>query len=199
MLCIFSDASEEAFGACAYLRWQLADGSFDVRFVTAKSRVAPLKKLTVPRLELQAAVIASRMYQTIREETRLKIDETVFFSDSTIALMWIRSQARGFKPFVSNRVGEIQSRSDPSQWHHVRGELNVADDISRGIDVNQLNQRWMTGPEFLYLPEQSWPHDITRVDHAEVTKNAERCSLYSSSPAHKMPLAARISLHGEDY
>ena len=57
-LCVFCDASEQAFGACVYIRWELDDGSYDVRFVTAKSRVAPLKELTLPRLELQAAVVA---------------------------------------------------------------------------------------------------------------------------------------------
>ena len=65
MLCIFCDASEEAFGACAYVRWQINDGTYDVRFIAAKSRVAPLKRLTIPRLELQAAVMGTRLYQAV--------------------------------------------------------------------------------------------------------------------------------------
>ena len=52
VLCVFSDASEDAFGTCAYARWQLSNGGYDVRFIAAKSRVAPLKRLTIPRLEL---------------------------------------------------------------------------------------------------------------------------------------------------
>ena len=75
------------------------------------------------------------------EEMRLPVKEAVFMTESMIALAWIRSQARGFKPFVSNRVSEIQSQTDPSQWRHVPGGLNVADDVSRGVAVKQLTQR----------------------------------------------------------
>ena len=73
VLCVFSDASEDAFGACAYARWQLSTGGFDARFIAAKSRVAPLKKLTIPRLELQGAVLASRLGKTILKEARLSL------------------------------------------------------------------------------------------------------------------------------
>jgi len=92
MLCVFADASQAAFGACAYTRWQLSDGTFGVRFVTAKSRVAPIKALTIPRLELQAAVLASRLSRTIQEETRMQFQRIVFFTDSSIVLSWILSQ-----------------------------------------------------------------------------------------------------------
>ena len=119
ILCIFSDASNEAFGACAYVRWLTESNEYVTRFIAAKSRVAPLKTLTIPRLELQAAVPATRLYQSIAEESRMQFEKVVFFSDSNIVLSWIRSQAREFKPFVSARVAEIQSNSDPSQWRHV--------------------------------------------------------------------------------
>jgi hypothetical protein len=81
----------------------------------------------------------------------------IFFSDSHIVLSWIRNQAREFKPFVSARVAEIQSKSKPAQWRHVPGELNGADDVSRGIPAHQLSGRWKYGPEFLKLPEEEWP------------------------------------------
>ena len=82
VLCVFSDTSEDAFGACAYARWQLSTGGFNARFIAAKSRVAPLKKLTIPRLELQGAVLASRLSETILKESRLKFEKSVFFLDS---------------------------------------------------------------------------------------------------------------------
>ncbi|XP_070548332.1 uncharacterized protein [Ptychodera flava] len=174
ILCIFSDASEEAFGACAYFRWQLIDGTYDVRFIAAKSRVAPLKKLTTPRLELQAAVIASRLYKTITEQTRFQISKPIFLTDSSIVLAWIQKPARRFKPFVSNRVGEIQSTTDPSHWRHVPGEFNVADDVSRGISVKQLTERWQHGPEFLYSPESEWPQDVSCPDQTELDKEERK-------------------------
>jgi hypothetical protein len=77
VLCTFSDASVEAFGACSYIRWKLADGGFGVRFIAAKSRVSPLKQLTIPRLELQGAVLASRLSKSILEETRLKFERSL--------------------------------------------------------------------------------------------------------------------------
>ena len=141
ILCVFSDASEEAFGACAYARWQLSSGEFGVRFIAAKSRVAPLKRLTIPRLELQGAVLASRLGKKILEECRFKFEKAVYFLDSRIVLAWICSEARRLKPFVSVRVGEIQDNSDPAEWRHIPGELNVADEVSRGISVKNLADR----------------------------------------------------------
>ena len=87
----------------------------------------------------------------------MQFENVIFFTDSMIVLAWICSQARGFKPFVSVRVGEIQNNSDPSQWRHVPGEMNVADDVSRGILVQDLSERWKNGPEFLRLLEEKWP------------------------------------------
>ena len=160
MLCVFADASQDAFGACAYLRQRKDDNTYSVKFIAAKSRVAPLKQLTIPRLELQAAVLATRLAKSIQEETRIQFQDAKFFTDSTITLAWIQSPSRSFKPFVSSRVGEIQSNSDPSQWKHIPSEDNVADDLSRGISVDELQGRWMNGPEFLYLPENRWPIKI---------------------------------------
>ena len=170
VLCVFSDASEDAFGACAYARWQLSNGGFNTQFIAAKSRVAPLKKLTIPRLELQGAVLASRLGKTILKESRLKFEKSVFFLDSKIVLAWICSETRRFKPFVSVRVGEIQDNSDPAQWRHVPGEQNVADDVSRGIPVESLAGRWQYGPDFLHLPESEWPQDSPVADEVEVQK-----------------------------
>ena len=157
VLCVFSDASQEAFGACAYIRQKTKQGTYEVNFVAAKSRVAPLKQLTIPRLELQAAVLASRLAKTIVKECTIQFADVKFFTDSSITLAWIQSPSRSFKPFVSARIGEIQNNSDPSQWKHIPGEENVADDVSRGLHVKQLTGRWMNSPEFLKLPEEQWP------------------------------------------
>ena len=99
------NACGDPFGACAYVQWKLKDERFGVRFAAAKSRVAPLKELTIPRLELQAAVIASRLGSNIVEESRFKFERIRYFSDSLVTLSWIRSESRSFKPFVSCRVG----------------------------------------------------------------------------------------------
>ena len=165
VLCVFS---EDAFGSCAYARWQLSSGEYDVRFIAAKSRVAPLKILTIPRLELQGAVLASRLCKTIVDESRFQFEKVILFLDSKIVLAWIRSEARRFKPFVSVRVGEIQTNTDPSQWKHIPEEMNVADDVSRGIPVRNLVERWQHGPKFLRLPENEWPQDSSTNDQPKV-------------------------------
>ena len=178
-LIIFADASKEAFGTCAYARWKLGDQSFVARFITAKSRVSPLKPLTVPRLELQAAVLAVRLAQSILEETRLKFEQTVFFSDSSIVISWIHSQARDFKPFVSARIAEIHTKSKPCQWRHIPSNQNVADDISRGIPAKELTGRWKTGPEFLKLPEEQWPIQLVATNDQKQASRAERRKLHN--------------------
>ena len=135
-LCIFSDASNQAFGACAYIRWRTGSNKYDTRFIAAKSRVAQLKLMTMPHLELQAAVLATRLYRSIIEKSQLQFEKVVFFSDSNIILSWIRSEVREFKPFVSTQVADTQSNCDPSQWRQVPGELNVA---VKSLVVYQLN------------------------------------------------------------
>ena len=182
LLCIFSDASHEAFGACAYLRQKIINGRFHVKLIAAKSRVAPLKQLSIPKLELQAAVLASRLTKSIQEESRLEFADIIFFTDSMIALSWIQSPSRKYKPFVSVRIGGIQSNSDPQQWKHIASESNVADTFSRGTKVQELDGRWKNGPEFLRLPEKLWSvTDTTKVltDNKEYLQMKKSCMLIS--------------------
>ncbi|XP_028416265.1 uncharacterized protein LOC114540191 [Dendronephthya gigantea] len=187
-LCIFSDASEKAFGTCAYIRWLLNDGTFDVRFTAAKSRVAPLKQLTIPRLELQAAVLASRLGKTILEETRFQFEKVIYFVDSMIVLAWIQSQARSYKIFVSTRVREIQTNSNPAQWRHIPGEDNVADDVSRGVAVKNLQDRWLSGPDFLRKPEEEWPQNAVQPKEDEVNKERRKPQAVCSVDASQEPI-----------
>ena len=174
ILCVFADASRGAFGTCVYLRSKESTGAVNVRFVAAKSRVAPLKDLTIPRLELQAAVLASRLCKSIENEVRIPLQESILFTDSEIVLAWIRNQGRRLKPFVSSLVEEIQSNIQPAQWKHIPSEHNVADDVSRGISVVELSERWKNGPEFLKLPKESWPIENTKPDQEEVEKECRK-------------------------
>ena len=153
-LIVFSDASRQALGACAYVQWKLKDGRFGVRFAAAKCRVAPLKELTIPCLELQAAVLASRLGSNIVEKSRFKFERIRYFSESLVTLSWIRSESRSFKPLLSCRVGEIQSKTKPADWFHCPTMLNVADDLTKGILVEAMNGRWFNGRKFLQQGEE---------------------------------------------
>ena len=154
----FCDASEIAYGAVAYF-CTVTRGCINVSFVISKTKLAPIKTLTVPQLELQAAIMASRLKSEIFEEINLEIDETHFWSDSKIVLPYLSNTQRRFSTFVSHRVSEIVSSSDVKEWHHIPGKMNVADDCTRGKEFQELTLqcRWITGPEFLMLPEAEWP------------------------------------------
>ena len=106
-LCVFSDASQEAFGACAYIRQKTKQDTHEVTFIATKSRGAPLRQLTIPHPELQATVLASRLGKTIVSESRIQFKDATFFTDSAITLAWIQSPSRIFKSFVSSTVWEI--------------------------------------------------------------------------------------------
>ena len=103
--------------------------------------------------------MASRLKSKILEEIDLEIDETYFWSDSKIVLHYLSNTQRRFRTYVSHRVAEILSSSDVKEWYHIPGKMNVADDCTRGKEIQELTPkcRWITGPEFLVLPEAEWP------------------------------------------
>ena len=112
----FCDASEKAFGAASYWRFQLSNGSVATSLVMAKTRVAPLKPLSIPRLELQAAVLGARLSSAVLQHHSFDCYKSVLWSDSQTALSWIRADARCYKPFVAHRVGEIKELTNESNW-----------------------------------------------------------------------------------
>ena len=140
----------------------------------AKGRVAPLRPLTIVRLELQGAVTGCRLAITVSEELDIPLEWFTFWTDSETVLKYLKSRTGRFQTFVANRVAEILEKVTPAQWRHVPGRLNPADDVSRGLRPAQLTQdhRWFTGPEFLSRPEKEWPEDVTAAepDDDEVVK-----------------------------
>ena len=121
-----------------------------------KARTAPLKSITIPRLELSAAVLASRLDKIIRREIDLPVHESVFWTDSTCVMNYIRSNEKRFHTFVANRVAIIHDGSSLS---------NPAGDASRGLAVDSLikKNRWIRGPDFLWEQESRWPTQPTTV------------------------------------
>ncbi|XP_064624606.1 uncharacterized protein LOC135486053 [Lineus longissimus] len=160
----FADASESGYGMCSYLRFAYGEGGVTCSFVIGRSRCAPVKTTSIPRLELQAAVLAARISCTLKEELTLKIDYVVFWSDSQTTLQYIRNEKKRFHTYVANRVEEIRSLTSPDEWRHCPGVFNPADDASRGLKPEEITveHRWWKGPDFLWEPESCWPH--TEVD-----------------------------------
>ena len=148
----FGDASPAGYGACAYLRFPTTDGKYTTSFVLSKARVAPIKRVTLPRLELLAALLCARLVSFLIRTLRLS-SETRYqcWSDSMVALGWIKGDPARWKTFVANRVTEIQDLTDPSCWSHCSGSENPADLLTRGVGANQLTSSnlWLFGPPWL--------------------------------------------------
>ena len=138
-LCGFCDASLSAYAAVIYLSIESEDES-RMRFIAAKTRVAPLKKQSVPRLELLSAVLLARLMDTVRSSlsTELEFSSCHCFTDSHVALCWIRNVEKAWKPFVQNRVVEIRSLLPVDSWRHIPGDQNPADVASRGTTPLEL-------------------------------------------------------------
>jgi len=157
---VFADASERAYSAVAYIQ-----EGHSVSLVFAKAKLAPLKKLTLPRLELQAAVLATRVRSFIAEKLGVSFSQVRLYTDSKITYFWATSENPGrWKTYVANRVREIQAHSAPQEWFFVEGERNVADLATRGVSVEQLrgSSDWWNGPYWLRLPESDQPIDQSR-------------------------------------
>ncbi|XP_049276612.1 uncharacterized protein LOC125760492 [Anopheles funestus] len=156
---IFADASEVAYGACIYARCEDQQAQVRVTLLASKSRVAPLKRVTLPRLELCAAVLAVHLHHRVRRAMKIDATESVFWSDSTVTLNWIASPPNTWKTFVANRVAEIQNYSHPRQWKHIPGTSNPADLVSRGMSAAEMlkSSMWRCGPDWLALPASNWP------------------------------------------
>ncbi|XP_064488518.1 uncharacterized protein LOC135400618 [Ornithodoros turicata] len=159
VLHVFADASTAAYGAVVYLCVRDLTGRTTTTLVLAKSRIAPLKQLTLPRLELMASLVASRLFQYIGGNLKLEVSGVHFWTDSMITLHWIQGDAARWKPFVRNRVTEIQKNSDSHPWHYCPSKENPADLMTRGISAQRLieSQLWWKGPPWIVSDESSWP------------------------------------------
>lgn len=154
----FVDSSEDGYASVCYLRVKHENG-VDVSFVGSKIRVAPLKKCTIPRLELMAAVAGTKLTTQIIKDLEVKVNKVVYWSDSSTVLAWLKSTSARHKEFVANRVGFIQEKTNVGDWRWIPTKENVADDATRAVGQVDLSSgsRWLTGPPFLKLDSAYWP------------------------------------------
>ena len=154
-----TDASEYALSAVSYLRTEYIDKTVDVVFMMGKARVAPIKRMTIPNLELQAAVYGAQLAQFIKEQQDLETGNYFFWSDSTTVLHWLRTPEMRHRIFVANKLAKILDVSSSLNWRYIASSDNPADDGSRGYEVRQMNATscWLSRPSFLRSEEKEWP------------------------------------------
>ena len=159
---VFCDASSEAMCAIAYLRVIKPYTAPVVTMIGSKTRVAPLKSLSIPRLELLAGLLGARLCQKIKTEHSIMIHEQFFWTDSRNVLWWVRSKASDHQQFVSNRLGVIDDLSQVNEWRWLSGKINPADDATRlhAPVCMKPSGRWFKGPEFLQKDRHEWPDEI---------------------------------------
>lgn len=155
----FSDASKDAYGASVYIKSQNEEGKILVRLFCAKGKVAPVRILTIPKLELCAAFVLSKLVAKVIGSIKLKFSRIVLWSDSTIVLGWLKAQPSALKTFVGNRVSIIQSLTSEYEWRHVPSEDNPSDKLSRGVFPSKIVnlEIWWNGPGWLKNSDEFWP------------------------------------------
>ncbi|XP_065076509.1 uncharacterized protein LOC135700047 [Ochlerotatus camptorhynchus] len=161
----FVDAGDNGMAAVCYLRFA-QDDVVECRLVAAKTRVAPLKFLSTPRLELQAALVGARLARSVSNALSVRISCCYYWSDSQDVLCWINSDHRRYSQFVAFRVSEILDTTEMKEWRYVPTDLNVADDGTKWKGLPDLapKARWFNGPEFLQYLETDWPRSPTRTN-----------------------------------
>lgn len=153
----FCDASVKAYAAVIYLKLQ-SDTHMSIKFLSAKTRVAPLTKFTIPRLELLSALLLSKLIVTVTDALtdELVLTEPTCYTDSKVTLYWIQGSSQEWKQFVENRVKTIRTAIPAQHWKHCPGNTNPADLPSRGTTASELvhNQLWLNEPDWLYRTQE---------------------------------------------
>ena len=176
----FADASQQAYGACLYIRATNNDNTI-VNLLTSKSKVAPLKMTTIPKLELCAALLLSKLARCVSKVLNIPASNIHLFSDSKVILAWLRSEPYKRKLFVANRVSAIQQAVAGVNWRYVSTKDNPADLISRGMSpiVIKSSTLWWNAPSWLRQPMYNWPsYSIDR----ECNIKAKQCLVIIAHP-----------------
>lgn len=200
---VFCDASIKAYATVIYWRLTRSDGYVLIAFVASKSRVSPLRPISIPRLELQGALLGARLAATIQSEHKIfQSTKRYFWTDSSTVLQWIRSDPRVYKPFVAHRLGELDELTKTCEWRYLPSKQNVA--TREDAPALAISDVWFQGPPFLRRQESEWPKNRTfkpdedvqceeRTIHLTVIENTSALSLPSEDRVSRWITLLRAS------
>lgn len=191
----FCDASEEAFGATVYVRSRDNKGNWHSRLLCSKTRVAPLKNITIPRLELNGALLLAQLVQKVAQSWEFPLKSFKLWTDSTIVLGWLNSQSIRLKTYISNRVTQILDLCEAAQWNYVRSEENPADICSRGLRPRQMQGAvlWWNGPGWLSAGNETWKNSLVQPPHEDDLPEQRTPQLVLSAIDESRDLVSRYS------
>ena len=174
----FCDASELAYAGVVYFRLMDTTGCIYTSLVLAKTKVAPIKRLSIPRLELCGAHLLSQLLHHCQVAFDFPSEDVFAWTDSTIVLNWIVGNPHRFKTYVGNRVSSIVDSVPPSHWNHVESLQNPADCVSRGLFPSELlsHDLWWNGPDWLRLGIHQWPKSYSLPPNSPSEEADEICS-----------------------
>ncbi|XP_040068986.1 uncharacterized protein LOC120842033 [Ixodes scapularis] len=198
---VFTDASPKAYGAVVYLRTSGSENTVEIHLLLAKARVAPLKKLTLPRLELMGALIGSRLLRYVEKTLSLQDHEVYLWTDSTITWKWIQGQSHRWETFVANRVREIENNTPTARWRFCPGKENPADCLTRGFSAPNLESKhlWWTGPSWLKKPSPEWPQahperdDLDDIEDNDIKTNVLQVTTAVDNPVLDLQRYSELS------
>lgn len=191
----FADASEKAFACVIYVRILYADNTISCKLIAAKTRVAPLKKMTIPRLELNAAVLLSSLMDKTKEALKIPALRQQAWTDSMIVLYWLADHPSRWKSYVAQRVSEIQNTLPSRLWRHIDSTHNPADCASRGLNITELEKftMWWVGPQFLVKSENEWPERRINISPKQNLEEKQTIQIHHVFNEEVQPIITRFS------
>ena len=187
----FADASEVAYAAVVYLRITDESDNAQTSLVISKTKVAPIKRLTIPRLELCGAQLVAQLIHRVRQVLAIPLSHVYAWTDSTVVLNWLDGSPKRFKAYVGNRVSTIIDLIPPDKWRHVKGTENPADCASRGLYPSELlnHSLWWDGPTWLKKPPGSWPERMPiPPNQQEVEQGEVSLHIHALTPKPIIPI-----------